>query len=123
MSSANRQGRSKLRQGLRYAAQKPLICIGYAADVAVAKHLRTTVLFLVSARPLSFQWRRRDLVSSMRGFLQPAGDLVVDVLRAVVGVALIVTGKPSSMALTPAPDRPRRAARKWPGVTQSTALR
>jgi hypothetical protein len=32
--------------------------------------------------------------------LQPAGDLVVDVLRAVVGwKPLIVKGKPSSMAL------------------------
>ena len=38
------------------------------ADVVVAKHLRTTVPFLVSARPLSFHWRRRDLVSSMRSF-------------------------------------------------------
>jgi hypothetical protein len=29
---------------------------------------------------------RARLVSSMRSFLQPAGDLVVDVLRAVVGM-------------------------------------
>jgi len=50
------------------------------------KHLRTTAPFLVSARPLSFEWRGRDLASFDAELLQPAGDLVVDVLRAVVGV-------------------------------------
>ena len=36
-------------------------------DMAVA-HLRTTAPFLVSARPLSLEWRGRDLVSSIRSF-------------------------------------------------------
>ena len=64
-------------EGVRYACGAEgidLHCITLRGWLS-PKDLRSTAPFLVSARPLSFEWRGRDLVNSMR--FQPAGDLAV----------------------------------------------
>ena len=93
-SVANRQGRWKLRNGDRTPWAKADRAWSELTSAAKRRgmwscpnHRRTTWAFLPSTRALSLELRGRGLVNrSTRSFSQQPGDLVVDVLGAVVGV-------------------------------------